>query len=703
MLNSTTPQTTATLIERSEVSKSVDDDAVAISVSAMLNHLRRLLNQDSPLFDLARTVVAVGFFETLLTSSLFILKFSSLTEETQRIMLPIIRLPSLRSTSLVQLIENGGLQFILLSIKLYGSSQGLEILAALLEHIEAVNASNSTSTSTTNNNAGTATRSSYATQSAVYSSQDLTGKGLEFRLGLCMDLDGLPSPSSGGGGYLESKIVSPTINVPTSAPSSSSFITPKETVHLMLLYSSTLCISRQLQTFIRAENPVGAKRAIYCLSFLVKHSPPQLSTKVATVDNGGVVLGLYRVLTTFNHAIQIDAVVLLLGLIAGTHGGPSVTKSKDTSNSNVVERLANLDAWGLMLQALQQDGVSYASRIPDTWLRNAVQVLVAYTAKIQSAALKKVKNINNNSSNNDGGDGSMNIKSLLATAAYKADLNGPLMSLLVLLQEMIHDEPAEDAPIQQATGVEIEFSEKIALPVITSSKGTGVTIRDDDRVNAILVKSGDPYLIPLQWEKQWADAHKPKDKDNVTDKMKDSTKKMSIEKDNKVKELVMKTSYPVEMLSKAKVTLSSGRPSSASATSRKKTATVTSSTIQSDTLHQTSSMRPSSSSDNRASTPASNHDKVAAEQGSKKVTLANGKGPHPKSSKNGDNFNPLAASHTQRFVAEKLFNVTDSSHTSTMPSSTSVTTSSSSTSALDKLSFKERLQVMMMQLKDQEG
>jgi hypothetical protein len=258
---------------------------------------------------------------------------------------------------------------------------------------------------------------------------------------------------------------------------------------------------------------------------------------------------------------------------------------------------------------------------------------------------------------------------------------------------MMPDEPVEDSIQQQRVGLGIEISEKVAFPAIAGgNKGVGIPIREDDRVNAILSKSGNPYLIPLQWDKQWADANKPhKVANKVKSKERDDKNKEKemihdIEKKKKKsvdKAKETKTAYPNEMLYNAKAALSPGRLLSESVSHRK--------AALSANLESTNTSQPlPSSSHNNKNDLLDSH--TPAENSSKRVKSASAK-------RVNHGLNPLAVTNTHRFVAEKLFKTVD---LSSLSPSSSPLVSNSSSSALDKLSFAERLQVMMMQIKDQD-
>jgi len=279
-------------------------------VVAKLRKLHTLIVSDGEHCDIAVTLIRANFFSTISFSATTILKFTTLTDEVLRVILPLIRLPpATRKSVIAQLLSNGGIIFSLLALKKHmqkSSSvrvQALELLSTILEHVAKVDEEESSK------------------QQQQGATNRMTG------------------------------------NKHPMLPQSSQRSTIQDAVHQLLLHGAASTLCRLLTLSVSNQHEISVRRAISCLTILVLETPPDLATKLAGYENWSVIKALHTVLREMSLSARVDAAALLTGLLA--------------SDMLVAERIHSLGVWDELSSTLAQN--ASVIKVPKHWLKDSLE------------------------------------------------------------------------------------------------------------------------------------------------------------------------------------------------------------------------------------------------------------------------------------------------------------------------------------------
>jgi hypothetical protein len=279
-------------------------------VATKLRKLHKLIVSDSEHCDIAVTLIRANFFSTISFSATTILKFTSLTDEVLRVILPLIRLPpDTRKSVITQLLSNGGIIFALLALKKHmqkSSSvrvQALELLSTILEHVAKVEEEES------------------GKQQQQATANRTTG------------------------------------NKHPMLPQSSQRSTIQDAVHQLLLHGAASTLCRLLTLSVSNQHEISVRRAVSCLTILVLETPPDLATKLASYENWSVIKALHTVLREMSLSARVDAAALLTGLLA--------------SDMLVAERIHSLGVWDELSSTLAQN--ASVIKVPKHWLKDSLE------------------------------------------------------------------------------------------------------------------------------------------------------------------------------------------------------------------------------------------------------------------------------------------------------------------------------------------
>lgn len=297
-----------------------------------LRKLHTLIVSDSEHCDIAVTLLRTNFFSTVSFSAATILKFSELTDNVLRVILPLIRLPTeIRKTIMTQLLANGGLIFALLALKQHMQQsasirvQGLDLLCSVLESVSK-------------------------------SEKELAVQDEEIRQHTLNQRQPAKYPGT-----------------------NSSQRTPaQDAVHQLLLHGAASTLSRLLTLSVNNLHEISVRRAISCLTFLVLETPSDLALKVASYEGWATLRALHTVMRDMSLSARIDAAALLTGLLA--------------SNIQVAEQIHAMGADDDLSSILAQNAA--VIKVPRHWLLDS---------------LEKIRMVSNNSSNDIKGPASATL------------------------------------------------------------------------------------------------------------------------------------------------------------------------------------------------------------------------------------------------------------------------------------------------------
>ncbi len=343
---------------------------ISNSIVKQLTRLRGFLNTDGPAFDITRTLASTTFIELILTNVSTLLRYENVTDECLRVLAPLTRLCShdklssgenklpvtaetLQREVLSQMIRAGGIVFVLLALRGYMNSslgvrlQGLDLLAALLEfsalsasavsaRSEAPVAVEEIGNTTTVSAAMPITSPSKRTTSPYRSSDSARYKDAH---------------TGNLYGTLEAKEV---LRCMVALPDNQLV---QDVVHQMLLHGAGVVLVRLLQFSVVARSDISARRAAWCLRFLLLGTPPPLAQKIASYDQFACVRALVTQLRAVGSAAKLEIAVLLTGLLAST--------------SEVAFALTRLGGWNDLSSVLACNAELVC--IPAPWLSRTLQ------------------------------------------------------------------------------------------------------------------------------------------------------------------------------------------------------------------------------------------------------------------------------------------------------------------------------------------
>lgn len=272
-----------------------------------LRKLHGLILADGEHHDIAVTLMRTNLFATISFSAGTILKFASLTDETFRCVLPLLRLPQpLRTTILRSLVSNGGLILSLLALKQYMTVapsvrvQALEILAAVLDHVA---------------------KAEDPTHGAEHNSAYSPGQRV-----------------AGSPGLATHTLTRTPKVYPQEAPRRS---LAQDAAHQMLLHGAASVLCRCLTLSVSNLHEISVRRAIHALIFLILETPADLAVKVASFEKWSVLRALLVVMREMTLSSRVDAATLLTGLLA--------------SSVQVAEQVHSMGAWDELSSVLAQN------------------------------------------------------------------------------------------------------------------------------------------------------------------------------------------------------------------------------------------------------------------------------------------------------------------------------------------------------------
>lgn len=289
---------------------SAQEDVTA-PIIRKLRKLHALILADGEHHDIAVTLMRTNLFATISFSAGTILKFASLTDETFRCVLPLLRLPQpLRTTILRSLVSNGGLILSLLALKQYMTVapsvrvQALEMLAAVLDHV---------------------TKADDPANSAEWGAPSAAPAATQRMAG---------SP-----GLATHTLTRTPKTYPREAPRGRSLV--QDATHQMLLHGAASVLCRCLTLSVANLHEISVRRAVHALIFLILETPADLAVKVASFEKWSVLRALLVVMREMTLSSRVDAATLLTGLLA--------------SSVQVAEQVHALGAWDELSSVLAQN------------------------------------------------------------------------------------------------------------------------------------------------------------------------------------------------------------------------------------------------------------------------------------------------------------------------------------------------------------
>ena len=130
----------------------------------------------------------------------------------------------------------------------------------------------------------------------------------------------------------------------------------QDTVHQLLLHGAAATLCRLLTLSVGNMHEMSVRRAVSCIMFLLLETPPELATKVASYDGWSVITALHTVLREMSLSARVDAATLLTGLLS--------------SDIHVAERIYSLGIWDELSSTLAQN--ASVVRLPKQWLRDSL-------------------------------------------------------------------------------------------------------------------------------------------------------------------------------------------------------------------------------------------------------------------------------------------------------------------------------------------
>jgi hypothetical protein len=130
----------------------------------------------------------------------------------------------------------------------------------------------------------------------------------------------------------------------------------------LVIYGASTSFPRLLSLWAENSDMIYTRRMIYCLHFLQLHSTPELTLRISTSDNWAPVRALVHILRTMEIPdVCVPAGVLLLGLMS--------------SNMVVADQVVQLSAVDDLYGTLTSAGAA-AAKVPIAWLDGAQQNLL---------------------------------------------------------------------------------------------------------------------------------------------------------------------------------------------------------------------------------------------------------------------------------------------------------------------------------------
>lgn len=293
-----------------------DSVELTSAISKKLRKLHSLIVADGEHCDIAVTLTRTNFFSTISCSVSTILKFPIITDEVLRVVLPLVRLqqPEIKRNVMAQLLANGGLIFALLALKQHMQQSG-SIRVQGGELLSSI--------------------LDYVTK--VQQQQQLLPETQEFDR------------------------QQHTLNRQTTTKYPANSLQRRvagvqDTVHQLLLHGAAATLCRLLTLSVGNMHEMSVRRAISCIMFLLLETPPELATKVASYDGWSVITALHTVLREMSLSARVDAATLLTGLLS--------------SDINVAERIYSLGIWDELSSTLAQN--ASVVRLPKQWLRDSL-------------------------------------------------------------------------------------------------------------------------------------------------------------------------------------------------------------------------------------------------------------------------------------------------------------------------------------------
>ena len=87
-------------------------------------------------------------------------------------------------------------------------------------------------------------------------------------------------------------------------------------IHQLILNGSTTTLPALLTYYCETRNEISTRRAINCISFIIRSSPQELTMTLVTVNNWAIIRALCISITHFSKIAQIEAVELLIGFLS---------------------------------------------------------------------------------------------------------------------------------------------------------------------------------------------------------------------------------------------------------------------------------------------------------------------------------------------------------------------------------------------------
>jgi len=338
-----------------------------------LGDLRCLLSSDGPDLALTLAVAKTGFVELVMSNVTVLLRYENVTDECLRVLTPLTRIADADSTTeggeggstvlalqrrlMSQMFQSGGVVFVLLALRGYMHSslgvrlQGLEVLSALLEYV-----------ALTSPDASAPGADADAGPEQAHSAAE-KGMSVSFRPsspgGQRADYQGTEVPRyAAGAGSRESSYASAAhrreLRELVSLPQNGAV---QDCVHQLLLHGAGVVLTRLLQYSVAAGSDIAARRAIWCLRFLLLDTPPSLAVKVAKYDQYIVISSLASQLRAPSKIARMEAATLLTALLS--------------ADVDVCAALTDMGGWDELSSVLAQS--AELVHIPPHWLAGSLE------------------------------------------------------------------------------------------------------------------------------------------------------------------------------------------------------------------------------------------------------------------------------------------------------------------------------------------